>query len=89
METILIISVVIMVASNFGKYWLVAKGSLRPVYWLMILSGIAGTVANITLASNDPKQVVVLLINLTTLFMIVMGIKGLFRLRKENESSLP
>ena len=62
---------------------MLAKGNLRPVYWLNILMGLAGTALNIGVVTAMPAMWGILSFMLLNIWVVVMGIKGLYRLRQE------
>lgn len=64
--------------------WLVAKGTLRPAYWVVIINGTALTTMNIDLAMASPEQLSVLLLCVSSVWRVMMGCKGLRRINKES-----
>ena len=75
------LSVVILASA---KNWLVAEGKLVPSYWLMIGLGIGQISLNTYLASQNKGQEVLLLLNFVAIWVALMGIKGLRRVKKQN-----
>ena len=75
------LSVVILASA---KNWLVAEGNLIPSYWLMIALGIGQICLNTYLASENKGQEVLILLNFVAVWIALMGIKGLRRIKKEN-----
>lgn len=59
------------------KNWMVAHQRLCPTYWFMIAYGIAYTSLNTYLAFRTEGQEAVIFLNIPSLWVILMGIKGL------------
>lgn len=62
----------------------VAKGRLYPVYWLMIIMGVANTVLNCSVAWEKPSYAGLYLFNILTIHSIGSAIQGLRRLAREH-----
>ena len=84
MGTFLFIMTIIAVSINFFGLYATAKGHLRPAYWLMIFGGISFFILNTVVTFKSPENIGLILVNLLSIWTIIMGIKGLLRLRKEN-----
>jgi hypothetical protein len=74
---------VIVFFAGFAKNWMLARGTLKPVYWLNILMGIAGTALNFGVVAAVPSMWGILSFCLLNIWVVAMGIKGLYRLRQE------
>jgi len=81
-----ILTIIAIILTMFSK-WYLAKGILRPVYWLGIGIGITYLILNTVTAFLRPEFQAVIFYNLLSIYAISMSIKGLNRLRKENASS--
>ena len=65
--------------------WYLAKGILRPVYWLGIIGAIIFSCMNFMLFIHDTEQWSVMLLNILNAYGIIMNIIGLRRLKKESK----
>lgn len=63
--------------------WYLAKGILKPVYYMNIITSLLHASINWIMFVHDVEQWAMLLYNLLSIYTIVMSIKGLKRLRKE------
>jgi len=63
------------------KNWMVAHHRMRPTFWFMIAYGIVYTCLNTYLAFRADGQEAVIFLNIPSLWIILMGIKGLNGLR--------
>ena len=63
------------------KNWMVAHQRLKPTYWFMIAYGIVYTTLNTYLAFRTEGQEAVIFLNIPSVWVILMGIKGLKGLR--------
>jgi hypothetical protein len=71
--------------SGVARNWWVAQGTLKPVYWLMLLMAVANTLINVTISVNDPQYWGLWSYNLLNIWSFGMAIKGLQRLRVEEQ----
>lgn len=62
----------------------VAQGKLLPVYWLMIIMGVANTVLNCSVAWSQPAYSGLYLFNILTVHSIFSACQGLRRLANEH-----
>lgn len=76
-------AVAIMFVSTLARNWLVARGSLRPVYWLMIVIAASSAVLNIMVAVEKPAYGSLLVFNLLSIQSVYCAIVGLRRLSNE------
>ena len=65
------------------KNWFVAENNLKPAYWLMIFLGISLACLNTYVGLNGKGQEALLFTNILSVWSILMGIKGLKRLKRE------
>jgi len=63
--------------------WYLAKGILKPVYYLGIVASCLFTCINVMMFLHDPAQWSIMLLNLLNAYAIVMNIIGLRRLARE------
>lgn len=70
-----------------AKNWYVAHQNLRATYSLMILLGSSYLCLNTNIALSGTGHEIVMLMNIPSLWTIVMGIKGLRSLRKAQDVS--
>ena len=63
--------------------WYLAKGILKPVYYLNIATSLLHALVNWMMFIHDPEQIGMLLYNLLSIYAIIMSVKGLKRLKKE------
>lgn len=63
--------------------WYLAKGILKPVYYMNITTSLLHASVNWIMFLHDAEQVAMLLYNLLSIYAIVMAIKGLKRLKRE------
>jgi hypothetical protein len=66
------------------RHWVAAAGRLRLLYWLMVVGGIVGFVANALVTLIVPSVWSILGYCGLMLWTILMGVKGLARLRKSS-----
>ncbi len=76
---------IIIASAGMAKSWYIAKGRLRLVYWLMIIMGLFQFVLNSILVAFRPDLWGILAFQFLVVWTIVMGIKGLLRLKKEEK----
>jgi hypothetical protein len=81
--TILAVVAIITIFTVVITKWYLAKGILRPVYYLNITTAILHASVNWIMYLHDSEQIAILLYNLLSIYAIVMSIKGLKRLKKE------
>ena len=79
------ICAVIVASAGIAKGWYLAKGRLRPAYWLMIIMGVFNFVLNGIVVIVMPDMWGILSFQFLILWAIAMGIKGLLRLRREEK----
>lgn len=65
--------------------WYLAKGTLKPVYYLGIIASCLFSCVNIMLFIHDPAQWSILLLNILNIYSVVMSVIGLLRLSKEKK----
>lgn len=75
----------IVCAAGVTRSWLLAKGNLRPVYWLMIVMGLANGTANFAMLSRNPEFWGLWGYQVLVFWSLIMGIKGLVRLRSKRD----
>ena len=63
------------------KQWFIATGNLRPVYWMMIAMGGFNFILTLNIFAAVPGLWMILSFEVLVIWQIVMGIKGLHRLR--------
>ncbi|KKM72554.1 hypothetical protein LCGC14_1419300 [marine sediment metagenome] len=80
--TIINISAIILV---IALKWYLAKGILKPVYYLGIVASCLFTCVNIMLYVHDSTQWSIMLLNIMNAYAVVMNVVGLKRLKKEKE----
>jgi len=66
--------------------WYLAKGVLKPVYYLGIVASCLFSCINIMLFLHDPEQWSIMLMNILNVYAVVMNIIGLKRLAKEERN---
>jgi hypothetical protein len=76
-------SVTLSFLAGMTRNHYVAKGQLYPVYWLMIVMGLANTVLNCAVAWEKPAYAGLYLFNILTIHSIISAIRGLRRLANE------
>ncbi len=69
------------------KNWMVAEASLKPAYVMMIALGIAQGCLNTYLGIINDGQAVLLLLNIPAIWVALMGIKGLRKLKASKRTS--
>lgn len=65
--------------------WYLAKGILKPVYYIGIVVSLLFTVMNTLMFIHDVEQWSIMLLNLLNAYAIVMNIIGLRRLARETK----
>ncbi len=83
--TIVNVGATIVCVAGVTRSWLLAKGNLRPVYWLMIVMGLANGMANFALLHRNPEFWGLWGYQILVFWSLIMGIKGLVRLRSEGK----
>ena len=63
--------------------WHLAKGILKPVYYLNIATSLLHATVNWAMYLHDSEQIAMLLYNFLSIYAITMSIKGLRRLKRE------
>ena len=79
LTTVIIASILLVIANK----WLLAKGILKPVYWLGIAIAITLSTKNTMLFIHDMTQWSVMLLNVMNVYGIIMSVVGLRRLKRE------
>lgn len=77
------LSVLVVLVCGLFRGWYVAKGQLKPVYWLMIVMACGNIICNVTIANDQPKYWGLWGFNILIAWTILMAIRGLRRLKNE------
>lgn len=76
----------IIIVTQFIKYWHLSKGHLLLSYYLTIISAVACCILETSIALKHPEQVSLIFFNVLYVWMAIMAIKGILRLKEdENE----
>jgi len=75
-------AVAVMFISTLARNWFVARGILKPVYWLMIIIAISSAALNLMVAVEKPAYSSLLLFNMLSIQAVYCAIVGLRRLAK-------
>lgn len=82
-EAILVnVASVVVFCTGLAKNWMLAKGTLKPVYVLNVVMGLFGFLLNFGVVWAQPDMLGILSFSLLNLWVMAMGIKGLLRLRQ-------
>jgi uncharacterized membrane protein len=73
--------------AGLSKNWLIAKGNLKPVYWLMVVIAVAGVATNIATVMAMPSMFGILSFAVLNVWAGLMGVKGLMRLKYERSEA--
>lgn len=84
--TIVNIGATIVCVAGVTRSWLIAKGDLYPVYWLMVIMGLANGTANFAMLSRNGEFWGLWGYQILVFWSLVMGVKGLLRLRSERDN---
>ncbi len=85
MNTLIEILPVVVLSTHFLDKYLLSKGQLFPVYVLMIIGSSASALFNVLLfLDQHGAHKSVLLFSCNSVWAILMAVKGLVRIRKEN-----
>lgn len=84
---LLAIVAVLIITTVVITKWYLAKGILKPVYYLNIIISILHAFVNWIMFIHDTEQIAMLLYNFLSVYAIIMAIKGLKRLKRENEEN--
>jgi uncharacterized membrane protein YfcA len=79
----------IIILLQVFKHWFLYKGNLKLVYILNIAVFIGYFIIESTVAFNDPSQWPLIFMNIVNVFAIVMAIKGLMRIKEEENDRQP
>ena len=79
------IGATIVFVAGATRSWLLAKGHLLPVYWLMVVMSLANGAANFALLARNPEFWGLWGYQGLCLWSLLMAAKGLLRLRSERE----
>jgi hypothetical protein len=85
--TIVNIGAIIVCIAGVTRSWLIAKGDLLPVYWLMIVMGIANGAANFAMLWRNSEFWGLWGYQVLVFWSLIMGVKGLLRLRRERDNN--
>ena len=67
--------------------WYLAKGILKPVYYLNIITSVLHASVNWVMYLHDSEQIAMLLYNFLSIYAIIMSVKGLRRLKREKKNN--
>ena len=82
-SVILTIAATLTIIIVISAKWFLAKGILKPVYYLNMVTSVLHASINWIMYLHDPEQIGMLLYNFLSIYVIIMSIKGLRRLKKE------
>ena len=75
----------IVVTIDVFYHWLLSKGELKKAYKLSILMFLGFMVVETGLALRNPEQIHMIVFNVVNAWSIAMAIKGLRRLKREED----
>lgn len=84
---ITILSLLVVGIAAF-KFWYLSDGNLWLTYRLDLVVYTAYTILETYLALRDPSQTSLLLMNIINIWALMMAVKGIMRLKKEEKKKL-
>ncbi len=72
----------VIIITQLIKYWYLSKGYLLISYYLTIIAAISCCILETKLALAHPEQLSIIFFNILYVWMVVMAIKGICRLKK-------
>lgn len=82
---LLAVIAVLTILSVAVTKWYLAKGILKPVYYLNITTSLLHASVNWAMFLHDTEQIAMLLYNFLSIYVIIMAAKGLRRLKIEKQ----
>lgn len=86
-ENALIALTITAIVSQFVNHWSLSKGELKVHHWLTIFVMIQIICVDTILAFKEPDQKIMLLFNIVNIWILIMAVKGLFRIREEEKQN--
>lgn len=76
---------VVIISIQVIKYWFLAHGKLLQSYYLTIAAAISCAILETSMAFAHPEQTSIIFFDGLYLWMAIMAIKGIRRLKKEEK----
>ena len=84
---IVTIATVTVVALQIYNHYNLSKGNLKLAYKIAIVAYSLYAAIETSLALRDPQQISVMLFNIVNIWAIAMAVKGLKRLKQEEQTA--